>query len=205
MTKKTKLLKQMEMFNEMSRHKLSPNQYYLLCCIRDSISPLRINMHLELRSLVAEGWLVQENKHIHEYKLTPKSYTLIDQLESLFKINKRKTSNQILGDKFKENIAQYTQMFPNQKLPSGKAARSAPGNLEKNFRWFFDNFNYEWELILQATGVYINEHQKNNYLYMRTSQYFIRKDNLSDLADLCENILNGGYEEEKKTIKVKVV
>ena len=40
---------------------------------------------------------------------------------------------------------------------------------------------------------------------MRTSQYFIRKDNLSDLADLCENILNGGYEEEKKTIKVKVV
>jgi len=63
---KTDLLKQMEMFDEMSVHKLSPNQYYLLCCIRDSISPLKINMHLELRSLLADGWLTSDNK------LTPK-------------------------------------------------------------------------------------------------------------------------------------
>ena len=199
MTKKLSLLKQMEMFDEMSVHKLSPNQYYLLCCIRDSVSPLRINMHLEIRSLVADGWLTADNK------LTPKSHTLIDKLEKLFSIQKRKTSRALMKDQFEKNIKLYSEMFPNQKLPSGKAARSAPGNLEKNFRWFFDNFNYEWELILQATAVYINEHQKNNYLYMRTSQYFIRKDNLSDLADLCENILNGGYEEEQKSIKVKVV
>ena len=102
-----------------------------------------------------------------------------------------------MKDKFEQNIKAYNEMFPNQKLPSGKAARSAPGNLEKNFRWFFDNFKYDWELVLQATGVYINEHQKNNYLYMRTSQYFIKKDGLSDLADLCENIINGGYDDTK--------
>ena len=189
----------MEMFDEMSVHKLSPNQYYLLCCIRDSISPLKINMHLELRSLVANGWLTSENK------LTPKAHTLIGKLEKLFTINKKKTSKALMKGNFMENIKAYKEMFPNQKLPSGKAARSANGNLEKGFRSFFDNFEYTWETILKATAVYVNEHQKNNYLYMRTSQYFVRKDNLSDLADLCENILTGGYEEEEKKIKVKVV
>lgn len=197
--KKTDLLKQMEMFDEMSVHKLSPNQYYLLCCIRDSISPLKINMHLELRSLLADGWLTSDNK------LTPKAHTLIDKIEKLFSIQKRKTSRALMKDQFEQNIKAYKDMFPNQKLPSGKAARSATGNLEKAFRWFFENFEYDWDIVLKATAVYINEHQKNNYLYMRTSQYFIRKDNLSDLADLCDNLLSGGYEEEEKRIKVKVV
>lgn len=202
---KKNLLKQMEFFDEMSKRELSPNQYYLMCCIRDSVSPLKINTHLELRNLVSKGWLTQENPKVHEYKLTPKAYTLIDQLEKLFKINKRKTNKQLLGDKFKENIATYREMFPNQKLPSGKAARSAVGNLEKAFRWFFENFDYDWKIIFDATAIYINEHQKNNYLYMRTSQYFIRKDNLSDLADLCDNVISGGYEEEKRIHSIKVV
>lgn len=195
----------MEFFDEMSKSELTPNQYYLLCCIRDSVSSLLINTHLEIRNLKSKGWLTQENEHIHEYKLTPKAYTLVDQLEMLFRINKKKTNKQLLGDTFKANIVSYREMFPNQKLPSGKAARSAVGNLEKAFRWFFENFDYEWKTILDATAVYINEHQKNNYLYMRTSQYFIRKDNLSDLADICDNILSGGYQEEKKLYSVKVV
>ena len=69
---KKNLLKQMEFFDEMSKRELSPNQYYLMCCIRDSVSPLKINTHLELRNLVSKGWLTQENPKVHEYKLTPK-------------------------------------------------------------------------------------------------------------------------------------
>lgn len=197
----------MEFFDEMSKNDLSPNQYYILCCIRDGVSCLVVNSQLELRILKSKDWITQAEvkKNVHEYKLTPKAYTLIDQLETLFRINKKKTNKQLLGDSFKNNIVSYREMFPNQKLPSGKAARSAVGNLEKAFRWFFENFDYSWEVILQATAVYINEHQKNNYLYMRTSQYFIRKDNLSDLADICDNILSGGYQEEKKLYSVKVV
>ncbi len=201
---KKNLLKQMEFFDEMSKHQLTPNQYYLLCCVRDGISSLLINTHLEIRNLKSKDWITQEES-VSKYKLTPKAYTLIDQLETLFRVNKKKTTKQLLGDSFKNNIVSYREMFPNQKLPSGKAARSAVGNLEKAFRWFFENFDYSWEVILQATAVYINEHQKNNYLYMRTSQYFIRKDNLSDLADICDNILSGGYQEEKKLYSVKVV
>lgn len=194
-----KLLLQMEMFDEMSRYNLSPNQYYLLCCIRDSVTPLKINMHLELRNLVSNEWLTKDNK------LTPKSITLIDKLEKLFSIQKKKTSSQLMGKGYKENVTKYKEMFPNIKLPTGKAARSAAGNLEKTFRWFFENFDYSWDTIFSATAHYINKYQKVEWAYMRTSQYFIRKDNISDLADYCDIVLTGGDDEEIRRHATKVV
>lgn len=200
--KKNNLLKQMEMFDEMSRNKLSPNQYYLLCCIKDSVTPIKINIHLELRSLVNNQWLSLTGK---KYKLTPKSMTLIDKLEKLFRLKKTTTSSMLMGKDFKKNIETYKEMFPNIKLPSGKAARSAIGNLEKNFRWFFENHKYNWEIVLKATAHYINDHQKKGYKFMRTSQYFIRKDSLSDLADYCEIIMTDGDKEEKNHHSIKVV
>lgn len=189
----------MEMFDEMSRNGLSPNQYYLLCCIKDSVSPLKINMHLELRSLVSNGWLTKENK------LTPKSITLVGQVEKLFSLQKKKTSNQLMGKGYKENVNKYKEMFPNIKLPNGKPARSATGNLEKTFRWFFENFDYSWETIFKASGYYVNKYQKVEWKFMRTSQYFIKKDGLSDLADFCEIVLTGGDDDEIRRLVTKVV
>jgi len=194
-----KLLLQMEMFDEMSRHGLSPNQYYLLCCIKDSVTPLKINMHLELRNLIGNQWITAD------HKLTPKSISLIDSIEKLFSIQKKKTSNILMGRGHKENIVKYREMFPNIKLPTGKAARAAAGNLEKNFRWFFENFDYTWETVFKATTYYINKYQKVQWEYMRTSQYFIRKDNLSDLADYCDIVLTGGDDDEERRHSVKVV
>jgi hypothetical protein len=197
--KKKELLHQMEMFDEMTMSGLTPNQYYLLCCMHDSVTPLKMNMHLELRNLKQNNWINEDNK------LTPQAMTMIKKLEKLFKIQKRKTSSQLMTGDFKENIVKYKTMFPNMKLPSGKAARSASGNLEKNFRWFFENYDFKWSLIFEATARYINEHQDQNWKYMRTSQYFIRKDNLSDLADYCEMVSTGGDEEIKPKHAVKVV
>lgn len=198
--KKNELLKQMEMFDEMSVESLTPNQYYLLCCMRDSITPLKINLHLELRNLISNGWVKEDRT------LAPKSYTLIGKIERLFVIQKTKTSNQLMTKGFKENIKKYREMFPNIKLPSGKASRSAVGNLEKAFRWFFENHNYTWPEIFEATAYYINEQEDNNWKFTRTSQYFIRKDHLSDLADYCEMIKTGGDKDsEGPTFTINVV
>ena len=164
MTKRKDLLHQMEMFDEMTMAGLTPNQYYLSCCMHDSVTPLKMNMHLELRNLKQNNWINEDNK------LTPQAMTMIKKLEKLFKIQKRKTSSQLMTGDFKENIVKYKTMFPNMKLPSGKAARSASGNLEKNFRWFFENYDFKWPLIFDATSRYINEHQIQNWKYMRTSQ-----------------------------------
>lgn len=180
----------MEFFDEMSRVGLSPNQYYLLCCLRDEIAPLKINVHLEIRLLIADKWLTEEKE------LTSKSIELIQKLEKLFRIAKTRTSTQLLGDDYKANIAKYGLMFPAMKLPSGKAARGAPENLEKAFKWFFENYNYSWDLIFKATEIYLVEQQRKNWKFCRTAQYFIRKDNLSDLGDLCYTLSTGGHKEE---------
>jgi hypothetical protein len=199
MSNNSKLLQQMELFDEISVAGLSPNQFYLLCCIHDSITPLRINLHLELRYLINEGWLTKENQ------LAPKSTDLIQKIETYFSLKKKRTSKQLMGEEFSKNILKYREMFPNKKLPSGKAARCSPGNLEKAFRWFFENYNYSWDIIFKATAHYVNTQQKSGDKYMRTSQYFIRKDDLSDLANVCDAIEHNGLQEEKNSLNVKVV
>ena len=83
MAKKKQMLLQMEMFDEMSRNGLSPNQYYVMCCIRDSVTPVKVNLHMELRTLKTEGWIDKiENKHI----LSPKAMSLISVIGKLFSI-----------------------------------------------------------------------------------------------------------------------
>jgi len=195
---KRKILKQIEIFDEIASKGLSPNQYYLLCCMHDSVTPLKINLHLELRLLIQDGWITTENQ------LTPKAMIFIQKIEKFFVIQKTKTSNQIMGEGHTENITKYREMFPNIKLPSGKAARSAVGNLDKAFRWFFQNHDYEWKIIFDATATYLNDQEKKSWKFCRTSQYFIRKQELSDLADICEMIKTGGDtpQEHKHSIKV---
>jgi len=194
MAKQKKMLKQMEIFDTVTAANLSPNSYYILCSMRDSVSPLQVNIHQELRMLIAREWITEnaESAIGAPYSLTPKAMTLIDSLEKLFVLKKSVTSSQLMGEDAKTNITKYNEMFPNIKLPTGKAARAAYGNLEKNFRWFFENHKYDWKTIFKATAQYVNEYQQNNYKYMRTSQYFIRKNSLSDLADRCENLNTGG-------------
>lgn len=199
-----KLLKQMEIFNKISSHELSPDEYYLLCCIKESTTPLYINLNLNMRTLKIKGFLNEDNE------ISSDGVLLIQSVERLFTVQKKKTSLQILGDDYKEKIKAYRELFPNKKLPSGKAARSNPSNCENAFRWFFLNNDYNWETILQATANYVWEFEQNNYKYMRTAQYFIRKQEAdrtfsSDLADYCDAIITGTDLQDDAKFKSKVV
>lgn len=151
-----------------------------------------MNIHQELRTLQNEGWVDQD------LKLLPKAYSLLQQVESFFKIQKKKTSNQLMGQDYAENIKKYQEIFPKIKLPSGKAARAAQSNVETNFRWFFEKHQFSWETVHRATAMYVDEYERKTppYLYMRTSAYFIRKTELdkstvSDLANYCEIVESG--------------
>ena len=67
---------------------------------------------------------------------------------------------------------------------------------ENAFRWFFQQYDYDWDTIITATVRYVNEYELNGYKYMRTSVYFIKKQNLdkstdSELANYCHMIQNG--------------
>lgn len=203
---KHKLLKQLELFDMIAKEGIEPTEYYLLCSMHDSTTMINCKPYKTIQTLVAKGWVkpVKDGK-ITRFEIEEKGYKLINKVEKIFTTQKAKTSKQLMNQNYKENINKYKEMFPNIKLPHGKAARSAYGNLEKNFRWFFENHDFKWDDIFAATAVYVNDAQQKNWKYMRTSQYFIRKDNLSDLADMCENIKNGGYKEHQHIIKTKVV
>ena len=193
-----------EIFNLLLKNKINPNEFYVLYNIKHKIKTGKIvNLSLELTRLKNNKWLKDDNK------LSDKAIMLIQNIESFFKVQKKKTSVTLMGPEFIEKIKEYSEIFPKFKLPSGKYARTNIKTLEGTFKWFFNNFDYEWETILKAAKSYVEEYEMNNYKYMRTSQYFVRKQNQdktydSELADYCEAVING-IDQQKNHFKERVV
>lgn len=201
----------MEMFNIIITEGISPNEFYLMYSIKHRISTLHINIHQELRSLISKQ-LVKDltDANGNKYELQPRAYSIIDQVELFFNVEKKKTAKQLMGDDYQQNIDKYIQIFPAIKLPSGKYARSDKKNLEAAFRWFTSTYEYSWDTILKAAAVYVDEYEANNYMYMQTSQYFIRKQQTdktwsSELANVCARIESGDTEPDTNFFSERVV
>jgi len=177
-----KLKKKQELqifFDTLIQEKITPNQFYFMYCINTKVSPIGLNIHAEIRALETEGWYLDN-------KLTKKALDLINKL-----VGESSTEDAAIS-----NIEKYNNLFPKKKLPSGKFARTNSKNLENAFKWFANNFDYSWDFILKATAAYVDEYEKKNYMYMQTSQYFIRKQMSdkswgSELANWCSAIESG--------------
>ena len=193
-----------EIFNILIQNKISPNQHYMLYCLRNKIQPTGINPYAEGRDLKFKGYVNDK------WELQSKSIELLDKIDEFFSVKKEETSKVIAGNDFKENIIKYLDLFPKRKLPSGKLARSDKKNIENNFRWFFKTFDYDWDIVLKATAHYVDEYEKKNYLYMQTSQYFISKTQpdktkISELANYCSMLIDGVDMDDDDHFKEKVV
>jgi hypothetical protein len=181
-----------EIFNRLVSKSLTPNSLYVLNCIQNKIKVNNfVNSSIEITRLKSNDWLKED------LTLTHKSVIFMEELNSYFRKSKKKTTTDLLGDNFSLRIKMYNEVFPARKLGSGKYARTNVKNLETAFRWFFENYDYSWDTVMSATKMYVEQYQLKNYEYMRTSQYFIRKQNNSDktfesdLANFCEEYLNG--------------
>lgn len=202
----SRLLKQHELFDLLVKENITPNQYYLLVNMHDSLTTQGINVSAELRGLESAGHILKDSQGA--YVISHKMYELIKKVEKNFK--KEKAGDKKVDSDFTANVEAYRELFPNIKLPSGVYARSAVKNLEPAMIWFFENFNYSWDTVLKATKMYINEYEIKRWMYLKNSQYFIRKQNAykqytSELANYCENILNGADENNKNIFESKVV
>jgi len=192
----------LDFYNIISNKGLNPNQYYLLYCISKGVKALNINIHLEQRILLSQGFLDNNNT------ITPKGVELILDVNSFFL-----KTNDIIETKVSsiDNIERYLLIFPNVLLPSGKYARSNKKNLEGAFKWFFKNYKYSWETIYKATNQYVAHYELHNWKFMKTSLYFIKKSDverntISELADHCQIVENGCDNENIKShFKDKVV
>lgn len=177
-----------EIFNRLVQENLTPNAYYVLHCIKEKVVPNKfVNKELECSRLQNDQWLTKD------LQLTSKSIIFIDEIGGFFKRTKSKASKDLMGEDFLQKIQEYVEIFPNRKLSSGKYARTNVKNLESSFRWFFATYDYSWELILEASEKYVKDYEMRNFEYMRTSQYFVRKQNIdksfeSELANYCELI-----------------
>lgn len=194
-----------EIFNKLIKANLTPNAFYILYSIHQNVQPNKyVSASLEILRLQTAGWLDTD------IKLTDKALILAQEIDSYFKSKKKATSKDLLGANFMDKIEEYLEIFPKFKLPSGKYARSDKKNLENAFRWFFENHSYDWETVMKATNKYLDEYEANGYKYMRTSQYFIRKQESdkswsSELANYCDMYLNGTDSGHDFVFKEKVV
>ena len=140
--------------------------------------------------------------------LTSAGSNLVKQIDSLFKPIKKIKALDSLGDDYQNKIEQYIDLFPNGKLPNNQYAKGNKKGIEENFKWFFQEHSFTWEIILLATEKYVEDFKVDNYKYMRTALYFIKKltdgQINSDLATYCEAVLNGEHK-EKVVFKRKVV
>lgn len=201
----------MEMFHMISEKNLTPNQFYLLCCLKENTASQNINLHVDLRSLIINGFVKDiSDTSGKRYELQPTAISFIEKVNGFFRLHKKKTSNQAMGKGYEDKIQDYLNVFPKMKLPSGKAARTDKKNVEVAFKWFFENHEYSWETIIQATTLYVDEYRRNNYKYMQTSQYFVRKmmsDRTwsSELANWCSNVESGDIDNEQDYFSEKVV
>jgi hypothetical protein len=189
-----------DFLEELIKYRISPNQFYVLYCIHENIEARFINVHLELRCLRLLDYLDRNNN------ITILGVEAVKGIESTFtSLSKPKKELDSYW------INEYYEMWPKGKLPSGKFARVDKKNLENSFKWFFKTYNYSWDTILKATALYIDHYETKSWLYMRTSQYFIRKTEndrsiISELANYCDIIESGDSDSlDKNHFKDKVV
>jgi len=196
------MLKQSAFFKHLKRKKLTVFQY-------DILYRLYPNPKLNQAQINAISKKVPKIYINEDCTLTEEGVKLIKKVDSFFKPMKNLKNMELLGDDYQEQIDIFLSIFPTQKLPSGKYARGNKKNIEANFMWFFQEYDYDWELILDATEKYIEEFQKKNFMYMRTAQYFIKKmidgTATSELATYCDILLNQDDYVPERTIKSRVV
>ena len=157
--------------------------------MKEGVSAVHINIPMEMRLLTDTKWLLED-------KPTKEAERLISDIEKVLSLQKAKAEKKILGEEFHAKVKEYNEIFPKIVLPHGKAARSNAREVTDNFVWFFNSYKYDWETILKATENYVDEFARNNYKFMRSSKYFIRKQNsdrtwTSDLAEFCELVTSG--------------
>lgn len=171
---------------------MPPNQLFFLDCCRHNISPGKlINADAERMVAQACGYLD------HAGALTQKAIDILNSMETEVKAKKTKNIQDILGEDYLDKIKEYREYFPGQRLSHGELARQSVNELKEKFVWFFKTYtDYDWDIVLDAAKYYTILKERENFQYMTTSAYFIKKtdpktkETSSKLADFCQLIMD---------------
>jgi hypothetical protein len=195
-----------EFYDFLIKNELTPNAHYVLYCMVYNIPIVGIPYTLEQYKLSLNDYV---NEHIAEdktifYTITAKAAHVIHESEVyICNIKTVKKVNKVDFKDWEDKIKQYNELFPKgKKEGSSISFRTNPKELYEKFKWFFQEYpEYDWDMVLAATEKYIKVFEESNdYTYMQTSKYFIKKDDknrvtTSTLSTHCYNIAEGNDEE----------
>lgn len=180
-------------FDHIVNTGLSPNEFYLIQSLYNKRIPKLDNIQMEMRKLETKGFM-------KENKLTNKAVEVVKEFENKYKLQTDgKIARKVkFTEEELEKVRQYREIFPKGTLPSGSPSRVTIKELEKKFLWFLLNYEYDWDTILKATRKYVAEYEAVGFKYMKTSGYFISKNEkgtvVSTLATYCDMIEEGDDE-----------
>ena len=183
----------LKLLNKVLDQKISPNGFYILLAIKEDGDMRLNNIDGEFKVLLDTGFVTHEG-------LTEKGEKAVSAVLESFSKGKH-----IITKEDREYIEKYRELFPKGNLPSGHPARVPAKELEKKFMWFFSNYDYTWDVIINATKKYINQYEPEGYKYMKTSTYFIYKSNpdktgVSTLASYCDMMLDVSEDDGPKEV-----
>lgn len=98
-----------------------------------------------------------------------------------------------VGSNTKEEVGDWIQswveLFPKGVKSGGKLLRSDKKSVLKKMEKFVKDYKFSKELIMRATESYLNEREKDGWMYTKCATYFIDKlGQGSELAAQCENL-----------------
>ena len=108
------MLKQSALFKKLEKKKLSVTQYYTLYRLAGK-PKLSEDQKKMVRKVVPSAYI-----SLGTCELTDKGERLIKDIDMLFKPLKKLKTIDLLGENYSERIENYIELFPTQKLPSGK-------------------------------------------------------------------------------------
>lgn len=137
-------------------------------------------------------------------KLTPIGLLALEEFKTFQTKTKAKVTTEVLGKDFLAKVKEYLNIFPDStklnggRIPTSKElARQGIDEIKDKFVKFRKAYpNYSWDLILDATEYYVYLKSLDDYNYMVTSSYFIRKTDprtkevASKLADHCQLLID---------------
>lgn len=167
---------------------ITPNEAFFLKALNDKTDTTlgnmsNVNYLIDKGLMTRRGEITEEGKHF--VKMT------------FFNIDKRPVQApateevQELGEKIRE-------LFPKGVKSGSYPVRGNLKNITRKLRKFKKEFpQYSDETILKAVEKYVKDKAKEQFQYMKISEYLIYKDNNSLLAALCDAVEeddNGGDE-----------
>jgi hypothetical protein len=155
---------------------MSPNSYVILAYLHSGKPLIELGHWIkeEIKTLAMTKYL----REIPDSDL-PYPYTLTGDGLALFEVH----------DDFNTFIDQYRNLFPKGvKSGNGTPIRGDRQGIVKKMEWFLRMYpEYSKTTIIAATKLYVDQMQRKGYAYMTQADYFIKKDDGSKLAAMCED------------------